>query len=774
MKHILLFFSLLLWSVLSAQTNKEVTISGTISDVENGETLIGATVEVRALGIGTSSNEYGFYSLSFEEQDSVWLTISYVGFATVEKQIAARGDLQVNIELGGGRVLEEVVVNSNSYREQLSSTEMSIEAVSTKQAKVLPALFGEVDIIKTIQLKPGISSGSEGSAGLYVRGGAADQNLIVLDEALVYNASHLFGFFSTFNADAIKDVKIYKGGFPAQYGGRLSSVIDVKLKDGNQKKFSGTGGLGLISSRLTIEGPIVKDKASFIVSGRRTYVDLITSQINKANEDNPDYNLIPDYNFYDLNAKLNYEIGPKDKLFLSGYFGRDVFDFSTDYFKFDFNWGNATGTVRWNHQFSPKLFANTTITYSDYQYQINNEVTGFSFNLGSDITDSALKTDLYYALNNQNTIRAGLGLTYHQFNVGRLKAGSEDGAVSFSAGQEFDGIEFGAYISDEYEAGDRLKINGGIRFSGFSNHGTQYYGLEPRFSSKYSIFDWLSLKASYARMNQYVHLVSNSGISLPTDIWYPSTELVKPQISDQLAAGFSMTIGDQFLFTNEYYYKWMENQVDFIDHAQLFANDQLEQEFTFGKGRAYGMELAIEKNEGTITGWIGYTFARIERGEFADIDGGKYFPPRYDRRHDLSAVLMYNINKRFTLSASFVYGSGDVAWLPSGKFTVLDVPGGTTQTVVPVYGERNTFRYPAYHRMDLGFVVNFFPKWGKNDLTLSIYNVYDRRNPYFIYLEPEFTTIESGGITFEVPSRISAQQTSLFPILPSLTWNFSF
>ena len=574
---------------------QDVTISGTIKDGENGEDLIGATVAVPELGLGTSSNAYGFYSLSVPTGDTLNVVFSYVGFQSQTFSLLLRQDTTFNINLTTGVQLDEVVVKANSFREQINSTEMSVEAITTREAKLVPVLLGESDILKTIQLKPGIPSGSEGRTGLFVRGGAQDQNLIVLDEAVVYNANHLFGFFSTFNTDAVKDLKIYKGGFPAEYGGRLSSVIDVKLKDGNNQKFAGSGGLGLISSRLTLEGPIQKDKSSFIVSGRRTYVDLLTRQVNRANEGNEDFSPIPDYFFYDLNAKVNFQLSDKDRLFLSGYFGRDVFGFSSDFFNFDFDWGNATGTARWNHVFNPKLFANTTFTYSDYQYNINNQITGFSFGLGSNIADASLKTDFFYAANNQHTIRFGAMATHHTFTVGRLQAGSDDGVVSFSAGQEFQGVEFGAYVSDEMELSEALSVNAGLRFSGFNNDGKTYVGLEPRVAARYKLSERWALKSSYARMYQYLHLIANAGVALPTDIWYPSTQRVQPQRSDQVATGASYLLGSQYFLNFELYYKWLDNQLQFVDGAQIFVNDELEDEFAVGEGRAYGMEFSIEK-----------------------------------------------------------------------------------------------------------------------------------------------------------------------------------
>lgn len=780
MKFYFNFILLLLAGAIEAQ---EVTVSGSVSDEETGETLIGATVAAPSLGLGTTTNEYGFYSLSIPRSDTaVELVFSYVGFQSQLASFLPKADTVLSLGLSTGVQLEEVVVKANSYQEQMSSTEMSVEAISTREAKLVPVLLGESDILKTVQLKPGIPSGSEGRTGLFVRGGAGDQNLIVLDEAIVYNANHLFGFFSTFNTDAVKDLKIYKGGFPAQYGGRLSSVIDVKLKEGNNQKFSGSGGLGLISSRLTLEGPIQKGKSSFIVSGRRTYVDLLTRGVNRANEGNEDFTPIPDYYFYDLNAKVNHQFGEKDRLFLSGYFGRDVFGFNSDFFNFDFDWGNATGTARWNHVFSPKLFANTTFTYSDYQYNIRNEVTGFSFGLGSDIQDATLKTDFYFAPNNRHTMRFGVMGTHHTFTVGRLQAGSDDGVVSFSAGQEFDGVEFGTYFADEMELSDELSINAGIRLSGFSNDGKTYFGLEPRVAARYRVSDRVSAKASYARMYQYLHLIANAGVALPTDIWYPSTSRVRPQRSDQVAAGFSYLLGEQYFINVEGYHKWLANQLQFVDGAQIFVNDELEEEFAVGEGRAYGMEFSIEKKQGRLTGWVGYTLALTRLQNFETLDpNGRFaqesegfgpFSPIYDRRHDISVVGIYEISRRFTASVTFVYGSGDLSWLPPGRFSFQDVPGAGFEAVVPDYRERNNFRLPAYHRLDLGLVYKFFPKWGKSDLTLSVVNAYDRRNAFFIFLEPSFEAIE--GTDIEVPTGIAAKQVSLFPILPSLTWNFEF
>lgn len=782
MKHLFFFLGLYGFpALLFAQTNH--TLSGRVSNDANGETLIGASIVVIDSNVGTISNEYGFYSLQLPVGDSVRVIFSYMGYETVTQSYALTEDLQIDIALKpSGIELAAVEVKANSFRDRVGSTEMSVEVINTDQVRLVPVVLGESDILKVIQLKPGIPSGSEGTTGLFVRGGASDQNLIVLDEAIVYNPNHLFGFFSTFNIDAVKDLKIYKGGFPAQYGGRLSSVIDVKLKEGNNQKISGTGGVGLIASRLTLEGPLGKEQnSSFIVSGRRTYADLITRAINNSNADNPDATQIPNYFFYDLNTKMNFKLGKNDRLFLSGYFGRDVFNFSSDFFDFRFDWGNATGTARWNHIFNPKLFVNTTLTYSDYQYNIVNEITDFSFNLGSNIRDLNFKTDFYHAVNNDHRLRYGAQLTHHRFDIGRLKAGSADGLVNFSAGQNFSGLEWATYLADEIKFNPQLQINLGLRLSGFNNDDQTYLGLEPRISGNYKFNDRFSAKASYARMYQYLHLVATSGVTLPTDIWYPSSQKVKPQRSDQVAAGIAYLFHPQWLFVAETFYKQLENQLELVDGAAIFANDALEEEFAIGQGQAYGLELSVEKQEGRLRGWIGYTLSRTERSNFRKINPEaqfaqqKPFAPIYDRRHDLSVVSSYEISRRLTASLTFVYGSGDLRWLPEGRFTFQDVPLANLEAVVPDFQDRNNYRLPPYHRLDFGLVWKFFPKWGESDLTLSIVNVYDRRNTFFIFFEPlGETEIGAGAAAVTLPERIAAQQVSLFPILPAFTYNFKF
>jgi hypothetical protein len=756
----------------------QTIISGTVTDAENGETLIGATIEALPNLAGAVTNEYGFYSLTVPptQSDSFSLRLSSIGFEPQLIRVKQQTSIKMNVALkSSGKVLNEVVIEANELQDRVKSTEMSVTTLSTKQAKALPALFGEVDIIKILQLKPGITPGSEGTTGLFVRGGNSDQNLIILDEAIVYNANHLFGFFSTFNSDAVKDLKVYKGGFPAQYGGRLSSVIDVRMKEGNNKKFSGSGGLGLISSRLTLEGPIQKDKSSFIVSGRRTYADLITNQVNKANSDNADFNKIPGYYFYDLNTKVNFTLSEKDRLYISGYFGRDVFKFNDETFDFNFDWGNTTGTIRWNHIYGPKLFSNVTATFSDYRYNIKNEIQGFSFKLGSNIKDSNLKIDYYFNPNSKHVLRFGGNLTYHDFAVARLKFGSDDGEINFESGKDYFGTEASTYFSDEWALTPRLKMNYGLRFSGWINGPAKYGALEPRMAVNYQINPNFSLKGSYSRMNQYVHLLASSGLSLPTDIWYPSTQRIKPEVSDQIAIGTSILLPKNILITWEAWYKWMDNQVDLIDGAELFGSTNLETELAIGKGYAYSpLELEIEKKKGKWTGWIGYTLAWVRRGKFTDINGGRYFPPRYDTRHNISFVNIVELNKRWSFTGTYVYTSGYTSWLPSGRYAFQDVTGTPAQFTVPIYGDRNTFRYPAYSRVDLGVMLKLYPKWGESDLTLSVYNATDRRNPYFLYLDVETREVVNNDVVTTIPVGVKAKQVSLFPVLPSLTWNFKF
>ncbi|MDX2282999.1 MAG: TonB-dependent receptor plug domain-containing protein [Bacteroidia bacterium] len=779
---------LLLPSFLQAQTS--ISVSGVIRNKESGETIIGASVAAPAQKRGVYSNEYGFYSLSLAySQDSLELRISLPGFRTESRKVLPVKAVKLDVDLSVAS-LSEVVIEAEGVAQQVNSTQMSVERITMTEARKIPALFGEVDIIKTLQLKPGVTSGSEGSSGIFVRGGGPDQNLVLLDNTVVYNPSHLFGFFSTFNSDAVKDVKLYKGGFPAQYGGRLSSVIDVKMNEGNRKQFSGSGGLGLITSRLTLEGPLRLSRpedgrparASYIVSGRRTYVDVFTRLINEAQQDNENFNEIPDYFFYDFNAKVNYQLSDKDQLFLSGYFGRDKFAFNDNDFDFNFNWGNANATLRWNHLFSPKLFLNTSASVADYEYIIRNRFDIFSFSIGSRITDGGLRTDFTWLPDPRHTVRFGAQGTYHRFIVGRLDAGAADSSFSFNAGDKYYGTELGAYIEDDIEISERVSLNAGLRLSAFRTDSAWYFNPEPRAALKVSLTKRVSFKASYARMVQYLHLVANSANSLPTDVWYPSTSGVPPQGSHQVAGGITVGLGDEWIVSNEVYYKWLQNQIDFRDGANLFVNTDLESEFVFGRGWTYGNEFYIERTQGQVTGWVGYTLAWAWRqfdgtvntgGEENPgiINSGSRFHPRNDARHTVNVVLIYDISRRLSLSSAWDYRSGNAITLPVGRFWGFGpdflTNSGSIPLQIPDYPARNSFRMPAYHRMDVGLVIRFFPKWGEADLNISAYNAYNRRNPYFIFFEPQLNADN-------IPIGNKAKQVALFPIIPSVTFNFKF
>lgn len=769
----LLLLLLLLCLTLPAFAQKAV-VRGIVRATNDGEVLAGATVAVPALNLGTVTDEDGFYTLMLPAGEHK-VQASYLGFTPYTRQVRITGEEQQRLNFSlepANTELREVQVETNTLRQKLNDTRMSVEKLTSRQAKLLPALFGEVDLVKVLQLKPGVQSGGEGSSGLYVRGGGPDQNLVLLDDAAIYNPSHLFGFFSVFNPDAVKSVELYKGGFPAQYGGRLSSVMEVKLNDGNNEGIRTTGGLGLISSRLTVDGPIVRDKLNFVVSGRRTYADIFTRQINRLSEDRKDYSPIPDYYFYDLNARLTYKIGEKDELALSGYYGRDFFGFDDEDFKFAFDWGNTMGNLRWRHKFNNSLYATTSLQTSRYQYSIRNEIDVFALSLTSAIRDFTFKTDFDLFLDGGHSVKFGALATHHHFTVGRLNFQATDSTLDIGAGSTFGGLEFGAYASDDYQVSARLSVNYGLRLSGFRSD-TTYLALEPRVAAKFNLTENASLKASFASMKQYIHLVAYSGASLPTDVWYPSTANVAPQRSQQVALGFSQLFGrGRYLLTNEVYYKWMRNQLDFREGANLFVNDSLQKEFLFGIGRSYGNEIYLEKIKGKTTGWVGYTLSWTYRkfdgaNTLDDINGGHWFPTRYDRRHDLSLVLLHQLSKRLSLTGAFVFGSGSPYSIPVARMAFQDVEGKGT-SIVPIYENRNAYRLGSYHRLDLSAVLKLRPRHGEAELTFSVYNVYNRRNPYFVYFDQVKDEETRQVIGFQ------AKQVSLFPVIPSVTYNFKF
>jgi outer membrane cobalamin receptor len=762
-KYILWTCVLFIFMLLAQKSNAQVhKIEGIIKDHSDSSAMIGTVIHLKHnKAIGTVSDETGHFVIENANINDV-LIIENVGYATVEIQVGDFSSVQpVYLK---SIAHNEITVEGNPYRDQLESAQMSTARLTTKEAKLLPAFFGEVDLLKTLQLKPGIQSGGEGSSGLYVRGGGADQNLFLLDGIPVYNPSHLFGFFSVFNADAVHSITLYKGGFPAMYGGRLSSVVDVHTNKGDSSKYTLSGGIGLISSRLALEGPIIKGKLWGNIAFRRTYADVFTRLINKAEQNKPNYNPIPNYYFYDSNLQLTYKINHRNFIHLTGYLGRDVFKFTNTNNTFGFEWGNTLGGVNWVSTIDSNTRVTTTLSASDYQYSLKNESPTFNFKLTSGVRDYGLSSHLTKVIK-KHTLQTGVQFNQYVFNISRLQAASSNGEVQFSNGTRLYGVGGGVYLNDNFKWRARWIINAGLRWSWFYRE-KFYNGLEPRLQFNYRIKPRLSIKASYSRMYQYIHLANNSGASLPTDIWYPSGDIPSPQRSDQVAMGYEVSLWrNKLFFSNEYYYKWMKNVIDFRDGAQLFVNDSLQKEFVFGKGRSYGAEFYLEKKQGKTTGWIGYTLSWTYR-QFSEINHGSWFPARYDRRHDISVVAVHKLNTRFSFSATFVYGTGQAVSLPVGRVYLQDV-GGVQPSVVPIYTDRNAFRLPAYHRMDIGIVYHFKPKWGQADLTLSIYNVYNRRNTYFIYFEE---LKDSNGI----PTGYVAKQVSLFPIIPTLTFNFKW
>ncbi len=769
----LLFLMLFGYSIIaSAQEN--FTISGYVKDASNGETLIGANIYNKDNAAqGTSSNIYGFYSLTLPK-GTYTLVFSYLGFSDQEKVVELTENRRVNVEMSEGVTFQEVVVTAEEQDKNVESTEMGTVELPMDKIKKIPALMGEVDVLKTIQLLPGVLSAGEGNSGFYVRGGGPDQNLVLLDEAVVYNSGHLLGFFSVFNADVIKNTTLIKGSMPAYYGGRLSSVVDIQMKDGNDKKFGVEGGIGLISSRLTVEGPIKKEQSSFIVSGRRTYaLDLAQPAIN-----NTDF-AGTNYYFYDLNAKINHRFSDKDRLFLSGYFGRDVLIYNSNERDFFLRmpYGNTTATLRWNHLFTDKLFMNVSAIYNDYDFSFDGGQADFSVGLFSGVRDYNFKIDFDYFPKPEHQIQFGINYTYHRLTPNITTA--SNGEVEFSNDilPKY-AHEYAAFIQDEWKVNQKLTLNIGLRLSAFTQVGPYtskidgrefddlepvktYSGIEPRIGSKYSLDETSSIKAGIAITNQYVHLVSNSTSTLPLDVWVPSSELVEPQRGIQYAVGYFKNLKDNMYETSvEVYYKDLRNQ---IDYRENYVNDvavEVEDEFVFGKGRAYGVEFFVKKAKGKLNGWIGYTLSRAER-TFDDINDGNTFPAIYDRTHDLSIVANYELSKKWEFGAAFIYGTGN-AFTPVKSLYFID------NNLTTEYGPRNSARVQDYHRLDVS--ATYTPKADKeksfqSDWTFSVYNIYNRQNPFFLY--NDFETNLSEGT-----AKASAFKVSLFPIIPSVTWNF--
>ena len=797
-----LFFLIFCQRLLAQTSAARYTVSGYVRETGSQEALIGVNVYLPGTTTGTTTNTYGFYSLTLPTQDSLRLAYSFVGYETVGRTIFFRRNQTQNVSLTPGRSLSEVQVKAGTMVEKVSeSAQMSSIDIPIAQIKKIPAFLGEKDVLKVLQLMPGVQKGSEGQTGIYVRGGGPDQNLIILDDAVVYNASHLFGFFSVFNGDAIKSVELIKGGFPARYGGRLSSVIDLNMKDGNREKLHGEGGIGLIASRLTLEGPLTKNKkpgqrsGSFLVSGRRTYLDIIAAPIINAQTQGQTQ---AGYYFYDLNAKANYDFSHKDKIYLSAYFGRDRFHAHDNVQNTDtgLSWGNATGTLRWNHLFNQKLFSNASLIFSDYKFQISSDEKGsvdnltYSLRYNSGIRDFSLKYDLDYYPTPNHSIRAGIQSTYHRFTPSAVVLQNASINQSIDNISNIDVIESGIYAEDTWRPSSRWRINGGLRVSYFQQKDAGYVRPEPRISGAFTLKPDLSIKASYAMMNQYVHLLSNTGIGLPTDLWVPSTDRVKPQQSQQVAVGIAKDFTDKGLtLTVEGYYKTMANIINYKEGASfLLINDptaanslRWEDNVTAGRGWSYGAEFLLQKKVGRFSGWAGYTLSWTQ-WQFAELNGGQPYYPRYDRRHDISLVGIYELNKRITLSATWVYGTGNALTIPIGRYDTYRasnalVYGGTPGIVQNFfqnvrtsddYGtQKNSFRAEAYHRFDLGIQFHKQKKHHERTWEISFYNLYNRRNPFFYQLE-------SVAATSKVPAHTALFRYSVFPIVPAVSYNFKF
>ena len=757
------------------------TLSGYVKESASGETLIGANVynnEKRSQG--TATNSYGFYSLTLPK-GKYKIVFSYTGFQDQNKEIDLSSDLNININLTEGVVYQEVTVLAERKDKNVSGTQMGTVTLPIESIKKIPALMGEVDILKVIQLLPGVRSAGEGGSGFYVRGGGPDQNLILLDEATVYNSGHLLGFFSVFNADAIKNTTLIKGGMPAQYGGRLSSVLDIQMKDGNNQNFKAAGGVGLISSRLTLEGPLKKNVSSFILSARRTYaLDLAQPYIKTTNFAGTNYY------FYDFYAKINYKLSDKDRLFMSGYFGRDVLQYNSTKrgFSIALPYGNATATARWNHLFSNKLFMNTSLIFNNYDFSLTAGQENFSLTFASGIRDLNAKVDFDYLPNPKQTIKYGINYTYHTFVPGVFNAKS--GKVEFTNSKKNKyAHEAAFYLDDDWKASDRLTLNLGLRYSIFSQvgpytskitgqdfTGTQsvktYGGLEPRALLKYTLTENSSVKGGITTNYQYVHLVSNSTSTLPGDLWVPSTELVKPQKAIQYALGYYKNFKDNVYETSvEVYYKDMFNQLDYSeDYVPNAAKDE-EQNFVSGTGRSYGAEFFLKKAKGRLNGWIGYTLSKTER-KFESINNNIWYPLTFDRRHDLSVIANYQLTKKWDASAVFVYSTGR-AYTPIKAVYLIGTAEGNAQPNV-LYGQRNSARLEPYHRMDLSTTYTPHPDSKKNwkgSWTFAIYNTYNNLNTFFTYYN--FETNKDTKAT-----KASAFKVTIFPIIPSITYNFKW
>lgn len=771
-----LLFSFLFLGMALTCFSQKFTLSGYITDSKTNEKLIGANIYDKQSKAGTITNPYGFYSLTLPK-GKYQIVYSFVGYEAVIKEIDLTGNQKINISLIQNLELEEVSVIGDRI-DNVESTQMSSVSLSTKTIKSIPALLGEVDIIKAMQLLPGVQSGTEGASGMYVRGGGPDQNLILLDGIPVYNVNHLFGFFSVFNADAINSVQLIKGGFPARYGGRLSSVIDIRMKEGNNQKLRGSGSIGLISSKLTLEGPLFTDKMSFVVSGRRTYIDILAAPFIPMG-DEAGSKTRAGYFFYDLNSKINYKFSERNRLYLSAYLGNDKayykykyedgYDKSED--KFKLRWGNIITALRWNYVITNKLFCNTTLSYSRYKfltaaYTKSENADGsnaFDFEYFSGIDDYAAKVELDFIPSPNHYIRFGVNNTFHTFNPGvnAFNANSNEGIdidTTFGSKKIYANETF-AYIEDEIKW-NNFKFNIGVHGSTFNVKNSTYYNIEPRFSMRYMVNKNWSVKAAYSQMSQYIHLLSNSNVGLPTDLWLPVTDTIKPQKSVQYAVGTVYSLDNGIDFSLEGYYKEMDNLIEYKEGASfLLVNEDWQNKIELGSGTSYGLEFLIKKSVGKTTGWIGYTLSWTDR-LFENISHGERFPAKYDRRHDLSVVVSHKFSDRVDMGMSWVYGTGYATTLATETYQ-----SANGYDEIEYYDKRNSFRVPNYHRLD--FSINFHKqkRWGKRTWSFGAYNVYNRKNPFFLYFSDDM---------FNESDKRVLKQVSLFPIIPFVSYQFNF
>ena len=792
-KNMIKYYSItfILFLVFStAFTQTKFTLSGELRDSSNGETLIGAVVKIIETNKTISTNTYGYFALTLPSENYT-VQITYLGFQTKILKVNLDKDTKLNVKLGKKSITgKEVVIKGEREDKNVKSTEMSTVELSGEKVKQLPVIFGEPDILKAITLLPGIKSGGEGGTGFYVRGGGPDQNLILMDEAVVYNPSHLFGFLSVFNTDAVKNLEVIKGGMPANYGGRLSSILNVSMREGNNQKYEFNGGVGLIASRFSAEGPMKKGKSSFLIAARRTYIDILAQPfLPKSAQGNA-------YYFYDINLKMNWQLGAKDKLYFSGYFGRDILDFVSPTNKsvnLNFGWGNSAATLRWNHEFKPKLFSNTSIIYNRYDLFNDFKFGTNGFSVRSGLYDWNLKSDFTWFAADKHLVKFGFNYIFHTFTPGIASGALGTIKIDEEISKQY-AHEFALYAQDEWQISQRWSLNAGLRAVAFNRVGpyTQeifdnnnqktgesikyganesmafYPRLEPRLNVNYLINEESSIKASYTKTYQFVHLATTSGAQFPVDLWLPSSAKVKPQEANQVALGYFRNFkNNRYEASAEAYYKVMDNQIEFKPFSQLFFNANLENEMVFGQGKAYGLELFLKKKVGRLNGWIGYTWSRAYR-QFDQLNNGDAYFFRYDRTHDMSLVLSYTFNKKWTGTFVFVYGTGNAVTLPNSRYPYrIGYDPQTNEpkfTFIDVYDKINSYRLPSYHRADLSFVYTHkkTKNWESN-WNFSIYNIYNRANPYFIYFLPDLDKLE-----------VKAYMVYLFPILPSVAWNFKF